>query len=643
VLTVVVKDSVTVAALLVWLFYLNWKLTLIALVAAPLIALALRQLSRRLRQMAREAQRSMGELVHVIEETIECHKVVKYSAGTSTKCAVSSTRTSACAGSTCARRSLLLRPRRSRRSSPRSRSRSSSISRSRIRIAGADAGEFASFMIAMLMLLAPLKAADRYQCAVAARPRRRRERVRHDRRAGRAGSRHGKVGRARGEVPLEGVSFTYPTRTEPALSGVDLLAARRDGRAGRGSGGGKTTLVNLLPRFYAPVARPHPARWPRHPRADAREPARNVALVSQDVVLFNDTIQANIAYGGMSRASEQEVAAAADAAHASEFIREIAAGPCDARRRERRAPCRADSASVSPSHGAAEERAVLILDEATSALDSESERLVQAALDALMRGRTTIGHCAPPVDDRARGPDRGARTGTRRRDRHACAALARDGVYAKLYRIQLRPAVARRGGRSTLGVKPLAIVHTESSLGWGGQEIRSSPNRRDWRGAATQLPSVCASGPHPAEAPLGACLQSRCRSRPSGRRPARADRLARSEPVRCASTRTARRTPGSRPSRQESAAQSTPSCAPRHISAPVPRNPASRWLYERGAAKIVTTGEALKQELVHRNGFRADASSPCRPASTPGAFVRAIVRRNAQLSGCRAKRRCLGS
>src|SRR4029079_4621131 len=81
VLTVVVKDSVTVLALLVWLFYLNWKLTLIALVAAPLIALALRRLSRARRQMAREAQRSMGELVHVIEETIECHKVVKVFGG----------------------------------------------------------------------------------------------------------------------------------------------------------------------------------------------------------------------------------------------------------------------------------------------------------------------------------------------------------------------------------------------------------------------------------------------------------------------------------------------------------------------------------------------------------------------------------
>ena len=81
VLTTVVKDSVTVIALLAWLFYLNWKLTLIALVSAPLIAFAMRQLSRRLRNMAREAQRSMGDLVHVLEETIECHRIVKIFGG----------------------------------------------------------------------------------------------------------------------------------------------------------------------------------------------------------------------------------------------------------------------------------------------------------------------------------------------------------------------------------------------------------------------------------------------------------------------------------------------------------------------------------------------------------------------------------
>jgi subfamily B ATP-binding cassette protein MsbA len=239
------------------------------------------------------------------------------------------------------------------------------------------------------------------------------------------------------------VSFTYPTRTEPALSGVDLVV--RPGETVAlvgGSGGGKTTLVNLLPRFYAPSR--GRILLDGHDLQDlALESLRgNVAMVSQDVVLFNDTIQANIAYGGMGRATESEVVAAADAAHATEFIRQMPQGLAtlvgengvrlSGGQRQRLAIARALLKNAP----------VLILDEATSALDSESERLVQAALEVLMRGRTTIviAHRLSTIEraDRIVVLERGSvvETGT-----HA-QLLARDGIYAKLYRIQFATEAA---------------------------------------------------------------------------------------------------------------------------------------------------------------------------------------------------------
>ena len=444
VLTVVVKDSVTVVALLAWLFYLNWKLTLIALVAAPLIAVALRLLSRRLRQMAREAQRSMGELVHVIEETIECHKVVKVFGGQEYEMRRFEHANQRLRGFNM-RQTIP-----SAAGAPITQILASMAVAIIVYIALEDslagrttAGEFASFMIAMLMLLAPLKrltdvnaplqrglAAAESVFGMIDAP------VEADRGTV-------KLGRARGEVRYEGVSFTYPTRTEPALAGVDLLV--RPGETVAlvgGSGGGKTTLVNLLPRFYSPSR--GRILLDGHDIEDLTlESLRaNVALVSQDVVLFNDTIQANIAYGGMGRASEREVAAAADAAHASDFIRQTPQGlgtlvgengvRLSGGQRQRIAIARALLKNAP----------VLILDEATSALDSESERLVQAGLDVLMRGRTTIviAHRLSTIEraDRIVALEQGriVETGT-----HA-QLLARDGVYAKLYRIQFASEAA---------------------------------------------------------------------------------------------------------------------------------------------------------------------------------------------------------
>lgn len=439
VITVFVRDTLTVAGLLAWLLWLNWKLTLIVLGMLPLIALIVRLSSRRIRESARGAQTAMGSIAHTLEETIEAHKVVKIFGGQDYEMGRFDT---AC--------------RKQRRQNMRNIVAASLVSPMTqvltavalgivIAVALADSaanrttvGGFMGFVTAMLMLLAPLKRltdvnAPLQRGLAAAESVFQLIDQQAERDSGTV-----ELERARGRIDFDQLGFGYPGREQKVLQHFDLSIAPGETVALVGaSGSGKTTLAHLLARFYTPTSGRILLDGHDIQNVKLASLRANMALVSQDVVLFNDTVAANIAYGALRGTDRADIEAAARAAYALDFIQAMPEGfdtligengvKLSGGQRQRLAIARA----------LLKDAPVLILDEATSALDTESERQVQAALEVLMKNRTTlvIAHRLSTIEraDRIVVMDRGriAEIG-----KHA-DLLAAGGMYAGLYNSQL--------------------------------------------------------------------------------------------------------------------------------------------------------------------------------------------------------------
>lgn len=437
-LLTLVKDSFTLVALLAYLLWLNWQLTLFVGLLFPVLAWVMRLLGSRLRRLAVAGQQATDDLAYVVEENVLAWRIVRLHGAQSTQLDRFMARgeqlrrlmlKAAAAGGTmtpvtqvlaaCALSAVIV------------------VALWQSQSGGATVGSFVSFITAMLMVVAPLKhlsdvmapitrglaAVERGLDLMQDTPREQ-------------GGTHAPA-RARGELTLEDVSLQYRDDAAPALDhvSVQLHAGQTVALVGP-SGAGKSSLVHLLPRFLQPTGGVLKLDGVALADWDVGALRRQFALVSQDVVLFNDTVAANVALG--AEIPRERVRDALRGAHLLDFVDALPQGmdtpighngsELSGGQRQRLAIARA----------ICKDAPFLILDEATSALDSESERAVQAALETLMVGRTTIviAHRLSTIEhaDRVLVLDAGHIV---EQGSHA-ELLSAGGLYARLHAMQFR-------------------------------------------------------------------------------------------------------------------------------------------------------------------------------------------------------------
>ncbi|MEX0142976.1 Lipid A export ATP-binding/permease protein MsbA [compost metagenome] len=442
VFTSIVRSSLTVLGLLAWLLYLNWALTLVTLVLLPVLTIVVRTTGKRLKKLNRDSLAVNAELTQVIEETTRAQQVIKIFGGQAYEKA-----------------RFEERAEQLRRYSMRMTTTfSATVPITQVITAAAVAlvivmalfqseqgqitvGGFVSFITAMLMLLTPLK-----QLAEVNGPLQRGMAAAEevflliDKTPERTGGKP-LAGRSKGCIEFKDVSFAYPGHPEPALQHIDLSIAPGQTVAFVGmSGGGKSTLVSLLPGFYSASSGEILLDGQNIDAIALTSLRSQIAMVSQQVVLFDDTLAANIAYGD-AVPDRQRIEAAAAAAFLSDVIDGLPDGL------ETRLGDNGSRLSGGQRQRVAIARAIykdapiLILDEATSALDTEAERAVQAALEHLMQGKTTlvIAHRLSTIEraDRIVVLSHGKimETGSHQQ------LLDANGAYANLHRLQFSQQV----------------------------------------------------------------------------------------------------------------------------------------------------------------------------------------------------------
>jgi len=427
----VFRDILTMIGLLGYMLYLDWRLTLIFILVTPLMGLYLSKTTPKLRTTAKKVQLAVGNMTQISEEAIAGQRIVKIFGAEDYE-------NERFGDAVLNNRNLELRS-----------SRITGLNSFVVEVLAAVAlalvvyyalgrfsvGGFAAFIGALLMMIAPIKhitsANEDFQIGLAA-----------------AQSVFGVIDastevdegdrsmtKARGEITFKNVSLRYEEAKRFALDDLSftIKPGEKVALVGR-SGGGKTSLVNLLPRFYELQQGLIMLDGIDIRSLKLQDLRAQFSLVSQDVILFNDTIFNNIAYGALRGASEAEVISAAKAANAWEFIQQLPQGlqneigdrgvRLSGGQRQRIAIARAILRNAP----------VLLLDEATSALDTESEQHVQAALDVLMQNRTSlvIAHRLSTVEnaDRILVMDKGkiVESGTHKQ------LLKAKGYYAKLYK-----------------------------------------------------------------------------------------------------------------------------------------------------------------------------------------------------------------
>lgn len=390
--TVLVRDSLAVIGLLAWMFFIDWKMTLITLLSTPFIITVVLIIRHRLRKMSHRVQDTMADIHQTLSETIDGQRIVKLFGGQQQE--------------TQRFKKIINDNRRFTMKFAMAAAASGPAVQMIVAIALAiivyiateqaftgelSVGDFMSFFAAVAMLLGPLK---------------RLVRVNEYIQRGLAGCESvfalldeqievdtGTIalGRATGKLEIRGLKYRYQDSSAEVLTDINLLIKPGETLALIGaSGSGKTTLANLIPRFYQGdegviFLDGHDINTIS--LADLRA---NISLVSQDIILFNDTIRNNIAYGIKQDADEAAIIAAAKAAHAMEFIQALPEG-LDTRIGDKGTRLSGGQRQrIALARALLKDAPILILDEATSALDTESERHIQAALEEIGRDKTCI-------------------------------------------------------------------------------------------------------------------------------------------------------------------------------------------------------------------------------------------------------------
>ncbi|MBT3402829.1 MAG: lipid A export permease/ATP-binding protein MsbA [Gammaproteobacteria bacterium] len=440
VLIILVRDSLSILGLLAWMFYIDWKLSLIIFLTAPIIVMIVRSISSRLRRLNHSLQDHMGSITQILEEAITGQRVIKIFGGEKYEndrfhYAINQVRTFTMKTITTAAIN-----------SPVVQLITVTALAAVVYIASVQSanneitvGEFISFFSAMAMLITPVKRLtginEILQKGLAA--------------AESVFELVDQVPEASPQSPIalsevqqiefNNLSLKYSGNDSNSLHQIQLTIAPNETLALVGqSGSGKSTLVNLLPLFYRPTEGEIRIGNTDITNLSLGELRKNIALVSQDVTLFNDTVAANIAYGSLSGTTIDQVRQAAEKAHALEFIEKLPQGfetiigergtRLSGGQRQRIAIARA----------LLKDAPILILDEATSALDSHSEKQIQMALDELVKNRTTlmIAHRLSTIAkaDRIIVMDEGkiVEEGTHE------SLYRLDGVYTHLYDLQFQ-------------------------------------------------------------------------------------------------------------------------------------------------------------------------------------------------------------
>ena len=387
---VVFREGMTVVFLFGYLLWMNWKLTLVLMAVLPLIGLMVNSTSKKFRKQSKKIQTAMGDVTHVTSETITGYRVVRSFGGEDYE------------------------SQRFHRASENNRQRGLKMVRTGAvftpTLQLATYGAMAGVMFLVLFLRGDATAGDLVSYITAAgllpKPIRQLSEVSANIQKGIAAAESifeqldeepeqdtGTIERDRvtGRIEVNNLTFGYPGSDKPVLQDISFTVepGQMVALVGR-SGSGKSTLANLIPRFYTHEQGQILIDGVAVEKYRLRNLRRHIALVTQHVTLFNDTVANNIAYGDLAGAPRDAVIAAAEAAYAREFIEQLPQGfdtlvgengvLLSGGQRQRLAIARA----------LLRDAPILILDEATSALDTESERHIQAALDRVMQGRTAL-------------------------------------------------------------------------------------------------------------------------------------------------------------------------------------------------------------------------------------------------------------